>query len=42
MKNVVNEFQHTIPIQDLPNGIYIVILSLPNGFSVKETIFKVD
>jgi IgA Peptidase M64/Secretion system C-terminal sorting domain len=42
MKNVVNEFQHTIPIQDLPNGIYIVILSLPNGFSVKETILKVD
>jgi hypothetical protein len=42
LKNVVNEFQHTIPIAALPSGAYFVILSLPNGFSVKETILKVD
>jgi IgA Peptidase M64/Secretion system C-terminal sorting domain len=42
LKNVVNAFQHTIPISHLTNGVYIVILNLPNGFSVKETILKVD
>jgi IgA Peptidase M64/Secretion system C-terminal sorting domain len=42
LKNVQNDFQHTIPIANLPNGAYIVILSLPNGFFVKETILKVD
>jgi IgA Peptidase M64/Secretion system C-terminal sorting domain len=42
LKNVQNDFQQTIPIALVPNGAYIVILSLPNGFSVKETILKVD
>jgi IgA Peptidase M64/Secretion system C-terminal sorting domain len=42
LKNVVNEFQHTIPIAHLSNGIYVVILRLPNGFSVNESILKVD
>jgi IgA Peptidase M64/Secretion system C-terminal sorting domain len=42
LKNVQNEFQHTIPIAPMPNGVYIIILSLPNGYAVKETILKVD
>jgi IgA Peptidase M64/Secretion system C-terminal sorting domain len=42
LKNVENEYQHTVSISHLPNGIYVVVLNLPNGFSIKEKILKVN
>jgi IgA Peptidase M64/Secretion system C-terminal sorting domain len=42
LKNVENEYQHTISVSHLPNGVYVVVLNLPNGFSIKEKILKVD
>jgi IgA Peptidase M64/Secretion system C-terminal sorting domain len=42
LKNVENAYQHEFSVRDLPNGAYIVVLNLPNGFSIKEQILKVD
>jgi hypothetical protein len=42
LKNVENAYQHEFPVRDLPNGAYMVVLNLPNGFSIKEQILKVD
>jgi hypothetical protein len=42
LKNVENAYQHTIPLSNLPNGVYIVVLNLPNGYAVKEKILKVE
>jgi IgA Peptidase M64/Secretion system C-terminal sorting domain len=42
LKNVENAYEHSFSIRDLPNGAYIVVLNLPNGYAVKEKILKVD
>jgi IgA Peptidase M64/Secretion system C-terminal sorting domain len=42
LKNVENAYQHTIPLSNLPNGVYIVVLNLPNGYALKEKILKVE
>jgi hypothetical protein len=42
LKNVENAYQHEFSVRDLPNGAYIVVLNLPNGYSIKEQILKVD
>jgi IgA Peptidase M64/Secretion system C-terminal sorting domain len=42
LKNVENAYEHSFSIRDLPNGTYIVILNLPNGYAIKEKILKVD
>jgi IgA Peptidase M64/Secretion system C-terminal sorting domain len=42
LKNVGNAYQHEFSVRDLPNGAYIVVLNLPNGYSIKEQILKVD
>jgi hypothetical protein len=42
LKNANNAFEHSFPIAQLPNGIYVVVLNLPNGFSIKEKILKME
>jgi hypothetical protein len=42
LKNVENAFEHEFSVRDIPNGAYIVVLNLPNGYSIKEQILKVD
>jgi hypothetical protein len=42
LKNVENAYEHSFSIRDLPNGAYIVVLNLPNGYAVKEKILKVE
>jgi IgA Peptidase M64/Secretion system C-terminal sorting domain len=42
LKNVENAYEHSFSIRELPNGVYIVVLNLPNGYAVKEKILKVD
>jgi IgA Peptidase M64/Secretion system C-terminal sorting domain len=42
LENVENTYQHEFSVRDLPNGAYILVLNLQNGFSIKEQILKVD
>jgi hypothetical protein len=42
LKNVENTYGHSFSVRDLPNGAYIVVLNLPNGYAIKEKILKVD
>jgi IgA Peptidase M64/Secretion system C-terminal sorting domain len=42
LKNIENAYEHSFSISNLPNGAYIVVLNLPNGYAIKEKILKVD
>ena len=42
LKNIDGAYQHAIPLSNLSNGMYVVVLNLPNGYAVKEKVLKVD
>ncbi len=39
--NTEGVFEHTVNLTDFAEGTYMVLLRLPNGFSIKKTIVKV-